>query len=190
MGRVVTLQEVKTIATSLGCSRVAERAWEIAGREGVEVAVLSDAQAAMGAVHLADMERLLVEAACGVSIAPCFDGTLRRAFGRDLSDAEWKDKRIVIIVCGGSIVSTKLLEDYREKYAAVVEEEIKCQKSRLVKDMLRGMRDEGVAHEMEGEGKEVVREMAREEVFRKAAEIILREADPESLIQPVAAVQA
>lgn len=171
-GGVVTLPEISTIATSLGCSRVAKRAFEVAQRDNVEVAVLSDAQAAMGSVHLADMERLLVEAACGVSIAPCFDGTLRRALGRGLSDGEWKEQRIVIIVCGGSIVSTRLLEDYRAKYEGVVEREIGVMKNRLVKDMLRGMRDEGVVHEME-----------REESGRpNAAEVLVGEQQREQMI--------
>lgn len=171
-GGVVTLPEIKTIATSLGCSKVAKRAFEVAQRDNVQVAVLSDAQAAMGAVHLADMEHLLVEAACGVSIAPCFDGTLRRALGRGCSDEQWKEKRIVVIVCGGSIVSTKLLEDYRAKYEAVVEGEIKMQKNRLVKDMLRGMRDEDVVHEMEKE----------ENGMAKAAAIIIGEYTAEQMV--------
>lgn len=170
-GGVVTLPSISTIATSLGCSKVAKRAFEVAQRENVEVAVLSDAQAGMGCVHLADMERLMVEAACGVSVATCFDGTLRSALGRGLTDAEWKEKRVVIIVCGGSIVSTKLLEDYREKYQATMEQEIKMQKNRLVKDMLRGMRDEGLVHEVE-----------REEVEQKAAEVILNEQGIETLV--------
>lgn len=170
-GGVVTLPSISTIATSLGCSKVAKRAFEVSQRENVEVAVLSDAQAGMGCVHLADMERLMVEAACGVSVATCFDGTLRRALGRDLTDEQWKEKRVVIIVCGGSIVSTKLLEDYRAKYEAVVEQEISMQKNRLVKDMLRGMRDEGVVHEME-----------KEETEQKAAEVILNEQEMETLV--------
>lgn len=74
----------------------------------------------------------------------------------------------MIIVCGGSIVSTKLLEDYRAKYEAVVEQEIAMQKNRLVKDMLKGMRYEGVVHEME-----------REKTEQKAAEIILNEHETE-----------
>lgn len=170
-GGVVTLPSISTIATSLGCSKVAKRAFEVAQRDNVEVAILSDAQAGMGCVHLADMERLMVEAACGVSVATCFDGTLRRALGRNLSDAEWKEKRVVIIVCGGSIVSTKLLEDYRAKYESVVEEEINMQKNRLVKDMLRGMRDEGVLYEME-----------KEKIEQKVAEVILNEQEVETMV--------
>lgn len=137
-GELVTLPGITSIATSLGCTRVAQRAYEVAKREHVEVAVLSDAQAAMGAVHLADMERLLVEAACGVSVAACFDGSLRHALGKGCGDAEWKEKRIVVVVCGGSNVSTSLLEDYRAKYAGVVEKELKLQKNRIVRKLLMG----------------------------------------------------
>ncbi len=167
-GKLSTMKEIKTIATSLGCSTVARRAWECAKRPNVEVAVLSDAQAAMGVVHLADMERLLVEAACGVSVATCFDGTLRRALGANLTDEEWKSKRIVIIVCGGSIVSTKLVEEYREKYDDVVKEEIKMQKNRLVKKILKGMRDEGISWEMDSSS-------GAEEDMEKTAPVIVGE---------------
>jgi hypothetical protein len=93
----------------------------------------------MGSVYLADMERLLVEAACGVSVATCFDGSLRHALGKGCRDSEWKEKKIVIVVCGGSNVSTSLLEDYRAKYADVVEKELKLQKSRTVGKLLTGM---------------------------------------------------
>lgn len=137
-GELVTLPGITSIATSLGCLRVAPRAYDVAKRDNVEVAVLSDAQAAMGSVHLADMERLLVEAACGVSVATCFDGSLRHALGKGCGDAEWKEKKVVLVVCGGSNVSTSLLEDYRAKYAGVVEKELKLQKNRIVRKLLMG----------------------------------------------------
>lgn len=136
-GELVTLPGITSIATSLGCIRVAERAFEVAKGDGVEVAVLSDAQAAMGSVHLADMERILAEAACGVSVAACFDGSLRRGLGKVCSDEEWKEKRIVVIVCGGSVVSTRLLEDYRSMYEGVVKAELAMQKDRVVKKILQ-----------------------------------------------------
>ena len=123
-GKVVTLGGITSIATSLGCVKVADRAYEVALQEGVEVAVLSDAQAAMGSVHLADLERIMAEVACGVSVAACFDGSLRRGLGRGCSDEEWKEKKVVVVVCGGSIVSTRLLEEYREVYGEVVEREL------------------------------------------------------------------
>ncbi|KFX99586.1 hypothetical protein O988_03768 [Pseudogymnoascus sp. VKM F-3808] len=136
-GEVTTLDGISSIATSLGCVRVADHAYEVALQDTVELAVLSDAQAAMGSVHLADMERIMAEVACGVSVAACFDGSLRRGLGKGCGDAEWKERKVVVVVCGGSIVSTRLLEEYRERYGAVVEEELKSQKNRLVRKMMR-----------------------------------------------------
>ncbi|KFY45124.1 hypothetical protein V494_01132, partial [Pseudogymnoascus sp. VKM F-4513 (FW-928)] len=95
-GKVVTLGGISSIATSLGCVKVADRAYEVAMQEGVQLAVLSDAQAAMGSVHLADLERIMAEAACGVSVAACFDGSLRRALGKGVGDEEWARKKIVV----------------------------------------------------------------------------------------------
>ncbi|KFY20460.1 hypothetical protein V493_07677, partial [Pseudogymnoascus sp. VKM F-4281 (FW-2241)] len=96
-GENVTLDGITSIATSLGCVKVADRALAVAQQDGVEVAVLSDAQAAMGSVHLADLERILAEAACGVSVAACFDGSLRRGLGRGCGDEEWSEKKVVVV---------------------------------------------------------------------------------------------
>lgn len=148
-GRNVTLGGITSIATSLGCVRVAERAYEVALQEGVQVAVLSDAQAAMGSVWLADMERVMAEAACGVSVAACFDGSLRRGLGRGCGDEEWRAKRVVVVVCGGSIVSTGLLEEYRARYGGVVERELMLRTDRVVRKAVQART---------GEGEDVVRE--------------------------------
>jgi L-serine/L-threonine ammonia-lyase len=143
-GEVVTLEGISSIATSLGCVRVADRAYDVAKQDGVEVAVLSDAQAAMGSVHLADMERILAEAACGVSVAACFDGSLRRGLGRGCGDAEWSEKRVVVVVCGGSIVSTRLLEEYRAMYGEVVDRELAVARDRIVRKARLGEGKEGM----------------------------------------------
>ncbi|OBT70393.1 hypothetical protein VE03_00155 [Pseudogymnoascus sp. 23342-1-I1] len=150
-GRNTTLEGITSIATSLGCVRVADRAYEVALQEGVQVAVLSDAQAAMGCVHLADMERVLAEAACGVSVAACFDGSVRRGLGRGCGDEEWAAKKVVVVVCGGSIVSTRLLEEYREKYGGVVEAELEMQRDRVVRKVLKAKPVERKDLELEGE---------------------------------------
>ncbi|OBT98304.1 hypothetical protein VE01_03226 [Pseudogymnoascus verrucosus] len=142
-GKVVTLPGISSIATSLGCVKVADRAYEVACQEGVQVAVLSDAQAAMGSVRLADLERIMAEVACGVSVAACFDGSLRRGLGRGCGDEEWKEKKVVVVVCGGSIVSTGLLEEYRAMYEGVVERELVGGRDRMVRKVLEAMPVEG-----------------------------------------------
>jgi L-serine/L-threonine ammonia-lyase len=176
-GENTTLPAITSIANSLGCVRVAEKAFEAGQKENVHVAVLSDAAAAMGCVHLADLERLLVEVACGINVAVCFDGTLRRALGAGLSDAEWADRKIVLEICGGSNVSPAIIEEYRARYAGEVEREIARQEDRVVRKLVRGVEVEGLhgggrkrsaddsgfasAEEGESPGKVVVRESVR-----------------------------
>ncbi|KAI7187428.1 hypothetical protein D0869_09460 [Hortaea werneckii] len=113
---LVTLPGITSLATSLGATRVAERTfelakkWEEAGR--VRSAVFTDAEAAMGCWRLADDERLLVELSCGVNLAVCYGGRLEKALGRPVR----KDEKVVIEVCGGSNVSTEIIEGWRREY--------------------------------------------------------------------------
>ena len=117
-GKHITLPKISSIATSLGVVRVASRAYELAQRSNVTSLVLSDAEAAMGSVRFAEDENVLVEVSCGVGLAAVYNGELRKAMGSDVSDEEWREKRIVVAVCGGSDVTPDLLEKYRQKYAA------------------------------------------------------------------------
>ena len=66
--------------------------------------VLTDAQAAMGCVRFADEERMLVEAACGVSLAAVYGGYVRKLLPRVR-----ENDRVVVVVCGGSNVSLEML---------------------------------------------------------------------------------
>ncbi|KAI1761337.1 pyridoxal-phosphate dependent enzyme [Hypoxylon sp. FL1150] len=121
-GELVTLPGITSVATSLGAPRVAERAFRWA-REAphLESLVVTDADAVMGSVRFADDARMLVEVACGATMATAYNGDLRRIVGvakdgRALSDEEWSGKNVVMIVCGGSLVSLEILRAYREKY--------------------------------------------------------------------------
>jgi len=110
------LDNITSIATSLGATQVAERCFEVAQRPEVKSAVFSDAEAAMGSVCFADDERMLVEPACGVSIAPVYNDTLATLLFPELSDAEFSKLNIVIIVCGGSKATLQILDEYKSKY--------------------------------------------------------------------------
>lgn len=66
-GQLITLPGITSIATSLGATRVAQKAFDLAQSHNVKSAVLSDAEAAMGCWRLADDERIMVEAACGIN---------------------------------------------------------------------------------------------------------------------------
>ena len=112
-GEHVRLPGITSIATSLGATKVAPRAFELAAhrRDVVRSVVLRDAEAAMGCWRLADDERLLVEASCGASVAMCYGGRLRQ----HLPDLR-EESRVVVVVCGGSNVTLEMLVEYRRTY--------------------------------------------------------------------------
>lgn len=116
-GELVTLPHLTSIATSLSASRVAARAFSLAQLPNVMSVVLQDAEAAMGCWRLADEERMLVEPACGASVALCYGGRLRR-----LVPGLGPESRVVVVVCGGSNVTLEMLVEYRRMYGSSVEE--------------------------------------------------------------------
>lgn len=107
---------ITSIATSLGATQVAPKAYEWAQRPEVTSCVFSDAEAAMACVNFADDERILVEPACGVSIAPAYNDTLGSLLYPELDEEEFKKLNIVIVVCGGSKATLQILDDYKKKY--------------------------------------------------------------------------
>jgi L-serine/L-threonine ammonia-lyase len=118
-GELVTLPGITSIATSLGARRVSEKTWEWARRMGEEKlisATVTDAEAAMACVRFLDDARILIEVACGATIATAYNGDLRRYLGKGLSDEEWARRNVVLVVCGGSNTSWEILEKYKRTY--------------------------------------------------------------------------
>jgi L-serine/L-threonine ammonia-lyase len=111
------LDGITSIATSLGASQVAQKAFDWAQRPEVTNCVLSDAEAAIASVCFADDERIMVEPACAVSIATAYNGTLAELYP-ELTPEEFAKLNIVIVVCGGSKVTLQILEEYRLKYGS------------------------------------------------------------------------
>lgn len=115
---VITLPKITSQATSLGCARVTDATFKYAQRGNVRSVVLPDAEAAMGCWRLADDERIMVELACGINVALCYDGRLEKALGRPVRPED----KVVIVLCGGSNVTSKMLCDWRNEYAYIEEE--------------------------------------------------------------------
>ena len=69
----------------------------------------------MGCCRFADDERILVELACGVTLALCYDGRLKKALGRPVR----KDEKVVLVVCGGQAVTTGMIEQWRREVGDV-----------------------------------------------------------------------
>jgi L-serine/L-threonine ammonia-lyase len=68
-GAPVTLPAITSIATSLGARRAMPRLLELAREHPIVSVVVSDAQALQACTRFADTVRVLVEPACGASIA-------------------------------------------------------------------------------------------------------------------------
>lgn len=120
-GELVTLPAITSQATSLGARRVCDETFRHATDPEAKVipVVLTDEDAARACVRFADEERIMVELACGVSAAMCYDETGR--LEKILKDyGRWKgpDTKIVLIVCGGSVVTTAILEKWRSEMVA------------------------------------------------------------------------
>lgn len=111
-GHRVTLPGITSIATHLGCVRVCEQVFEYAQADNVKSVVLSDAEAVDGCRRFADDERILVEPACGVCLAVCYQNRLKRLLPQLRADS-----KVVIVVCGGSNVSLRMLEDWSKTYS-------------------------------------------------------------------------
>jgi len=118
--RPVTLDRITSAATSLGCARVTDATFGYGQRASVRSVVLSDAEAAMGCWRLADDERLMVELACGVNVALCYGGRLERALGRPVQ----REDKVVVVLCGGSNVTSQMLCQWRDEFAGVEEEDL------------------------------------------------------------------
>lgn len=118
-GELVTLPAITTIATSLGATRVADEAFawtRRAGEKGLISALVTDEECVMAMSRFLDDARMLVESACGATIATAYNGDLRRYLGEGLTDEEWAKKNVVLVVCGGSNISLAMLEKYKAQF--------------------------------------------------------------------------
>jgi L-serine/L-threonine ammonia-lyase len=105
-GEPVTLPALTSIATTLGAKRVCRRAVEAAREHPVTALTVSDAQAVAACLKFADAYRLLVEPACGATLAAL-----------DVhADAFARFDRILVEICGGIGVSLAALDEWRRQF--------------------------------------------------------------------------
>lgn len=109
-GMLSTLPGITSIATTLGARTVAKQAYEHGKRDCVKSVVLKDLEAMEGCVRFAEDERIMVEAACGVCLALCYEGRLRKVMP-ELTETS----KVVIVVCGGSNVTGSMLHNWAEQ---------------------------------------------------------------------------
>jgi L-serine/L-threonine ammonia-lyase len=105
-GRLVTLDKITSICTSLGAKRVAQHALEVTQEFKVQSVLTTDARAVNAVLEFADDMRTLVEPACGASLSLVYDN--------HPSIAPYQ--RIIVIVCGGANVSLKQMEEWKKNF--------------------------------------------------------------------------
>ncbi|KAK4611882.1 L-serine dehydratase [Fulvia fulva] len=111
-GELITLPAITSIATTLGARTVSRQAFEYAmDKKAVTCAVFEDKDAVDACRRFADDERILVEPSCGVALAVCYMGRLKQLMPRLTEDS-----KVVVVVCGGSGMSTEILRGYVEKF--------------------------------------------------------------------------
>ncbi|WPH03744.1 Hypothetical protein R9X50_00662700 [Acrodontium crateriforme] len=122
-GEMDALPAITSQATSLGVAKISERTFELATKHiksgKLKNVVLTDSEAAMGCWRFADDERISVELACGVNMALCYGGRLKRALGRPVRP----DEKVVIVVCGGQNVNMNMMEVWRQEIGTLDEVE-------------------------------------------------------------------
>lgn len=107
-GQLITLPGITSLATSLGATTVAAKALEYGLQPQVRSTVVSDKEALEACLRFLDDERILVEPACGATLAMVYSGKLK-----DVLELDTKSK-VVLVICGGSNISLELIEGYKE----------------------------------------------------------------------------
>lgn len=93
VGKIITLPAITSIATSLGATKVAPRTFALVQKNVELVAVVSDDEALIELKNILAHEKLLVEPASSCNLAAL----------RAYKFPEIKNKKIVIILCGGNV---------------------------------------------------------------------------------------
>ncbi len=103
--RLTGLDHIDSVATSLGALCVAEQAFKLSREHDVKSKLVTDKQAIAACDRFLDEQRMLVEPACGASLAALYDC--------NESLANYND--VVVIVCGGVGTTRKQLNDWLTK---------------------------------------------------------------------------
>ena len=100
-GHRVELPAITSLAITLGAKKICERAFDCTREHPLRSVVVSDQAAVSACQRFLDDHRLVVEPACGASLAAVYDGA------PELEDFE----SVLVVVCGGA---TTTLEQLRE----------------------------------------------------------------------------
>jgi L-serine/L-threonine ammonia-lyase len=106
-GYLVELAAITSIATSLGARRICEQAFSWSKKHPLRSIVVSDRAAVLACQRFLADHRVVVEPACGASLAVVYDGA------PELEEF----KSVLVVVCGGITVTVEQLGEWSNVYA-------------------------------------------------------------------------
>lgn len=101
-GERVELARITSIATSLGARKVSAQAFAWTGEHPVRSVVVSDSAAVAACIRFMDDHRVVVEPACGATLAVAYDAAA--ALG--------EFRNVLVIVCGGVTATVAQLRQW------------------------------------------------------------------------------
>lgn len=104
-GERVTLDAITTIATSLGAKQICAQAFALLGQHPIVPVQVSDAEALDACARFLDDHRVLVEPACGASLAVAYSA----------AEVLAPFTTILMIVCGGSTMSLAQMQEWQQR---------------------------------------------------------------------------
>jgi L-serine/L-threonine ammonia-lyase len=106
-GYPVELAAITSIATSLGARRICEQAFSWSEKHPLRSLVVSDRAAVIACQRFLADHRVVVEPACGASLAVVYDGA------PELEEFKF----VLVVVCGGVTVTVEQLREWSKVYA-------------------------------------------------------------------------
>ena len=108
-GHPVELEAITSVATSLGAKRICDRAMQWSREHAIRSVVVSDRSALAACERFLADHRVLVEPACGASLALAYERAPElEAFGT-----------VLVVVCGGATVTIDQIREWSKRYECV-----------------------------------------------------------------------
>ncbi|MDT4845224.1 Phenylserine dehydratase [compost metagenome] len=108
LGHTVELDRISSIATSLGAKRVSEQALKCSTEHPIRSVLVSDLSALSACERFLADHRILVEPACGASLAAVYEPAPElEAF-----------KRLLVIACGGATATIDQVREWKDRLSA------------------------------------------------------------------------
>ncbi|XP_057715008.1 serine dehydratase-like isoform X2 [Corythoichthys intestinalis] len=114
-GRIVTLDDITSEAKCLGAKTVCTKAFEYCQSNEIKIIseVVTDQQALHAVETFLDEERVLVEMACGATLAAIYSGVVQRL--QEEGRLPPLMGPLLVIVCGGSNIDTEQLSILKQR---------------------------------------------------------------------------